>query len=136
MDINKKTTGLLLGIGLLIGGLAAAGYAVNAQKNSAQPAASIQSEKDDSEMEAPAVLKAGNISAEQAKQAALAGRTGVTAGQITLEDDQDGQSYEVKLSDGSEVDVDATTGKIIDDAAEDGGQDDASGQDDQNEQED
>lgn len=151
MQTRRWLAGVGAGSLLLVGGLAAGPVASFAQGETASPAAQVTTQTEDAEQDAEeqdpsytgsiqvpegsvelneaderaALQSLATITADEASQAALAANAGTTVASVELDDENGSLIYEVTLSSGVDVKVDAGTGDILaTDQADDESEDD------------
>ena len=134
MNISKRKAILLTGLGLAVGTAGAVSISVFAQQapattspvqtsqtttTPAQAAADPQDSNDKQDApDANVALPAGGITEAQARAAILAAFPSLTVQRIELEDNDGTIVYGVKLSDKTEVTVDAKTSVVAKEAAD------------------
>ncbi len=128
MQLNKKTLALF-GAGMLaVGSIASVGMQVFAQSSPAStPPVAITTQTQDivdnakDAQDENVALPAGGISEAQARAAITTQYPNITILHIKLEDNNGTIVYGAKLSDKTEVTVDATTGVVAQESADQGG---------------
>ncbi len=134
MNVSKRTALLLTGLGLAVGTAGAVGISVFAQQAPATtspvqatqttttPAQAVIDPQDSNDKQdapdANVALPAGGISETQARAAIATAYPSVTIQRIELEDNNGAIVYGAKLSDKTEVTVDAKTGAVAKEAAD------------------
>ena len=139
MKVNKRIAGAIVGISLLVAGVAGMGANAALAQNPTPPTppAAVQQEAGPDDQvrvpsyagsivvdqaqyegmseadEAAALQKMATISADQAKAAAEAANQGATAVKVELDNENGVLVYSVELSNGLDVKVDAGNGAIL-----------------------
>ena len=128
MQVKKRFAGFGVGVLMLAGVVAANPFDGAAQQPSTP---SAQTDEDDDQMNGTPVV--GNptlqpaIDLIRAQEIALEGQTGAVVVEVELDGDDGVLAYDIRLDNGTEVEVDATNGTVIqteqsDDEADNGDQ--------------
>lgn len=136
MKVNKRVTGTLVAIGLLVAALTSKAVFAQAPTPPTPPAAVQQETGSDDQLQSPSYIGSiaveqarfesmseadeaaalqgmATISADQAKAAAEAANPGATAVKVELDNENGVLVYSVQLNNGLDVKVDAGNGAIL-----------------------
>lgn len=113
MTLRRWLVGVGAGTLFLLGGILTGPLGAFAKSSPPSTPATVQSQTNTEADQASRTQTQPAITSDQAKQAALAANPGTSVTQASLNDENGTLIYNVELSNGSDVKVDASTGTIL-----------------------